>query len=62
MKEACPECESGFYELAIEGDDEQITKAFCDLTTDGGKLPYYLSRYVKIRIKIAKIHKLATFR
>ena len=41
LSENCPECESDFYELAIEGDDEQTTKAFCDLTTDGGK--YYVS-------------------
>ncbi|XP_066929606.1 uncharacterized protein [Clytia hemisphaerica] len=33
VKEICPYCKSGIYEMEILG---QKTKAFCDLTTDGG--------------------------
>ncbi|XP_066932885.1 uncharacterized protein [Clytia hemisphaerica] len=36
VKEVCPECESDIYELAIVDGDKKTTKAFCDLTTDGG--------------------------
>ena len=35
VKENCRYCKSGIYDLEILG---QKTKAFCDLTTDGGKI------------------------